>query len=376
MKQLTAIILPLFVLCSCASMTVNVSILDRKFWSSPEQLSDSISQQIAIVSIKRGNGDFNKVREMMKSEVLKAYDSYYKVLVKEGLDTRDREIVARKFVNTVDEAFIAADENFSKAFAKLGDAHKKPPIERLPVLYEAQSYLDKGYQAILSGQKQLSTDLNSVVISASIIRSRPMEAAKQADAKIETAVSGLIGDRGILEDPLASSVVYAPNVYWRKPESSPGLNETYTSGQFGNTDIAVKMEAVGSFTIKGVRLDASKITQATFAVGRQAIKTVAALYGIPTTTGEPKTSTTESGTLFPETPIGFESPERRLKAADEALLSRRIARLTLLEMILIQRNALTSNNVTEDVRAKALKTVKTFFESNRADLDSTTSSKK
>ena len=379
MKLLTALLLFFLVLCSCAHMTVNVSILDRKYWSSPEQMSNSISEQIAKMAMKRGNGDFTKVRESMKLEVTKAADNFYEDLRKKNIIAKNpviKETIANNLKLAVDTAFNKADQSFKIAFEKFGEASAKSPKDRLAILYEAQSNLDQGYQEILNAQEKISIELNQELIQGYSIRNSQPEMAKQVESKTKAALSGLIGDRGILEDPLASSVVYAPGSYWTRPESPAGINETYASGQFGNTDIAVKMEAVGSFTIKGVRLDASKITQATFAVGRQAIKTVAALYGIPTPTGETKTQTPGSETSFSETPIGFEPPDRRRAAADEALLGRRLARLTLLETILIQRKTLTDPNVPEAARMASIQTVKDIYKSNRSEIDIPTSSKK
>lgn len=62
----------------------------------------------------------------------------------------------------------------------------------------------------------------------------------------------------------------------------------------------------------------------------------------------------------------------RIAAADEAIIRRRLARLTVLETILIQRSVLidpaTDANATS-ARATAVKTVKDVFTANRGDLD-------
>jgi hypothetical protein len=57
----------------------------------------------------------------------------------------------------------------------------------------------------------------------------------------------------------------------------------------------MKMEADGVFTMKGVRLDASKTTEAAFAVIRQGINIAAAGSGLPVVKGTPKSTTATTG---------------------------------------------------------------------------------
>lgn len=377
MKLLPAFWLLALVFCGCAQLTVDVNVLDRKFWSSPEQLSNSIAEQVANMARKRANGEFTRARETINSQARQALVHLAKA---GGVDPGDVEPLATKLAKFVNDGFKNADGHFETAFTKLGSASADPK-NRLEILFQAQGEVDAGYASIRRVQEQVSADLRMHIeateLHLAISRSKPtvtaaVEPAKQAESKIEAATRGLIGDRGILDDPLASSVVYAPESYWQRPESPHGINNTYAAGTFGNTDIAIKMEAVGDFTIKGVRLDASKITQATFAVARQAINTAAALYGIPLPLGGTKTTTPAAATPFAETPIGFQSPDRRRAEADQALLLRRMARLTVLETILVQREALTNSATTpeaEAARALALKTVKEVFAANRNEIN-------
>jgi hypothetical protein len=309
-----------------------------------------------------------------------------------AVDRNDIPRLAAPLDRFVNEGFRQADQHFTAAFTQLAIASASPPPkDRLAQLFSAQKELDAGYAAIEQAQAQVSHDLREQIRVVEEFLSRApgagtqsdraakqsaLEEAKEATARTDKIVQGIIGDRGILDDPLASSVVYAPESYWRRPQAPHGINETYAAGNWGNTDIAVKMESVGDFTIKGVRLDASKITQATFAVTRQAVKTVAALYGIPTG-GAPGSAPAPSAP-FDETSIAFTSPDERRAAADEAYLRRRMARMSVMETILIQRDALTNPATTTDAeaaRAVAIATVKATFAANRSDLDGTADQK-
>ena len=362
-------------------MDVNVSLLDRKFWSSPEQLSNSISEQVADMVRKRGNGDFARTRQSIKSQAREALSQFAKV---GAVDPTDVERLAIPLNQFVDDRFAEADRHFAQAIQKLGLSYKALPLtNRLALLFEAQSDLETGYGSIRLAQDRLSADLRSKIeaVQGTLAATKvaaAVTAADKAASQMKDVVNGFIGQQGLLSDPLAASVVYAPESYWRRPEAPEGFNETYASGAFGNTDIAIKMESVGNFTIKGVRLDASKITQASFAVGRQAVKTVAAVYGMPLSS-DTKGAVSTSAAAFAETPIGFASPDQRRSAADELLVRRRLARLTVLETILIQRVALTNRAATANAdaaRVLAVKTVKDVFAAYRADLDAPQTSSK
>jgi len=387
MKILIFMIVPIFLLSGCAKMNIDVRILDRNFWSSPEHLSDSISEHVASMTRKRVNGNFVRTRESIKSQSLTAYEVLFQALLaNRQADPNDKEVFRKKIIGFTDARFNEADKYFAEAFIKLGDASKSSEKNtRMSMLFDAQSKLDAGYATILLAQNQLNTDLRAQIdVAKSLLSSETLtsvvEASKQAASKNQDTVTGLIGDQGILEDPLASNVVYAPESYWLRSEPPNGFNETYASGNFGNTDIAIKMESIGNFTIKGVRLDSSKITQATFSVGRQAIKTVAAIYGIPMPVGTTAKSPPQTPVAqFAETTVGFDSPDRKRAAAEEDRIRLRLARLTLLETILIQQEALINTDITEkanSARATAIKTVKDVFTANRALLDDSASTSK
>ena len=380
MKLRPAILLPALAMCGCAQLAVNVSILDHNYWSSPEVLSNSISDQVANITRKRGSGEFTRTQISIRS---KAREALSRLAASGDVDRSDIDKLMVPLNKFIDDGFNDADKHFAAAFQKLDIPSKTPRAKRLTELFSAQSELDAGNSSIRLVEDQISSDLRIRIDGArknpakrSPALAAELNLADKAVSEVKETLMGLIGNKGILNDPLASSVVYAPEAYWRRADS-PGINETFASGTFGNTDIAVKMESIGNFTIKGVRLDASKITQATFAVGRQAVKTVAAVNGIPLPTGT-NTASTGTAALYPETPVSISSPDARIATADEAIIRRRFARLTVLETILIQRTVLINTDTDANAtlaRATAVKTVKDVFTANRGDLDTTPTTK-
>jgi hypothetical protein len=360
-------------LAGCAQMTVQVDILDRKYWSSAAELSNVLLERIATDARKRGNGEYADAREAMKANAEKAFDAFFVPLVKSNrASATDRPKFVAALHGTIDKAYEGSAAKFDSAFAIYSAvATQPPPKDQLPRLFQAMKELDEANGIIRSVRRQISEDLKAQIDTLLFTPAEKVAAqapVQRAEASNRQVARGLLGDRDILNDPLASSVVYAGETYWVRPESPKGFNETYAQGMFGNTDVAVKMESVGNFTLKGVRLDASKITQASFSVVRQAIKATAALSGIPLPSGAASSSTTPAA-AFAETPISLTSPDQRRAAAEDSLMQRRMARLLVLETIVANRKALTDDKATDDARAAAVKTVKDVFSANRADLD-------
>lgn len=102
----------------------------------------------------------------------------------------------------------------------------------------------------------------------------------------------------ILGDPMASLITRAPEKYWRKYKKNVNIkiendldgkrklgksryNRIKAQTFFGNADIAVKMDNPGSFTIKGVRMDATESIKTSFKVLNQGIKYMSFAAGIP-----------------------------------------------------------------------------------------------
>jgi len=178
---------------------------------------------------------------------------------------------------------------------------------------------------------------------------------RQTQTAIEQKVESLTGGAHLIDDPLAPIVIAAPDEFWKGV-----YNKTSALGTMGNTDIAIKMETVGSFTIKGLRVDASKVTEATFDVLKQSIRMVAAAYGVPLPAAEKKTKQDAGGS---PTDVLMAADEVRQVADRKRLLSKTAA-LTLLDLIIAQRSDLNS----APTRSTAIQNLKRSFEAYKGQL--------
>lgn len=82
----------------------------------------------------------------------------------------------------------------------------------------------------------------------------------------------------LLDDKAVGPVVHADRKCWKPAKPA---NKARGVSRGGNADIAIKMEKDGKFVVKGVRLDAEKVTEAVFKSVTKAIVLVAKAYGVP-----------------------------------------------------------------------------------------------
>ncbi|UJP63826.1 hypothetical protein [Mongoliitalea daihaiensis] len=100
----------------------------------------------------------------------------------------------------------------------------------------------------------------------------------------------------IYSDQFSYLITRAPNKYWRKYKTNVNLNSSadrdmgklkarYNKAKactfFGNSDIAIKMDNPGTFTVKGVRMDANESIKTSFKVLNQGIKYLGYSAGVP-----------------------------------------------------------------------------------------------
>jgi hypothetical protein len=165
------------------------------------------------------------------------------------------------------------------------------------------------YDKTLTLFKIACHDLADLVIIESTKSNNEALISKAENIK-ETVINNLnqfqskFGD-SVLSDPNASIIASLPEMYWVKFKRKHSLSDTTLNPKtigdkkyykkyktshynttiartfFGNSDIAIKMESPGEFTIKGVRVDADEAVKTSFKVLNQGIKYLAYAQGIP-----------------------------------------------------------------------------------------------
>lgn len=104
---------------------------------------------------------------------------------------------------------------------------------------------------------------------------------------VEASKRSLTGGQGIVEDPYAYTVASAEDSLWAHQ-----FNTVVGKGTFGNFNMAVKMEDLGDFTLKGLTFDPSDVARVASKVTTQALLLASQIAGVPV---DLATSDTSSG---------------------------------------------------------------------------------
>lgn len=358
-----AVIISLCVLMlsGCARLSVRVDILNSAFWVSPQYVDSVTLAKIVGMEQAILDGRFTNWREEYKADVKQTLVEISKEPLPAGLNVRriepspqNIEALANGFnKNAIDPYYNAARGFFEKAYVETSTAGKATS--------DAKTHYRNGMETLAQLSREVTKAIQRTIQSS--LPNDPEYWDSKALQNLERkSGEGLIGGAEILEDPHAAAVVYAPKEYW----TGPPYNRTLCTGSFGSTDCAVKMDGLGDFTLKGVRLDASKITQATFSVAREAIQVVGAVYGIPVPKSQP-TQATQGGQGSDNQALGeITSPVKRQRDAETAILQFRLARIAMFETIVAQRQAIIGDN--QDTREKAIAAIKPVLKANREQL--------
>ena len=335
--------------CGCANLDVTVHVLDQKYWSSTAYAQSLYREDIVRMAGVIHRGEFARRREQAAADATAAFDEFVHRNARSvpKLAAR-RQTVRDSLRSEVNNRYEAARTRFLQAFAVLSRADSEKPAELQAAIRE---YGEGAAELqVLEARINAFLDVSEAAPAAKDAMTAEANSVSQAATK---PAQGLIGDYGILDDPLASAIVYAPEEYW-----VGCFNETSALGALGNTDIAIRMENVGNFTIKGVRNDAAKITQATFAVGRAAVQTVAAVYGVPISragAGAASQPTSKPGEFLVAAP-DFENPNRRANAALQAAQHLRMTKLAIFELLVASKDRLVAAD--DAVRSATIRAIR------------------
>lgn len=90
-------------------------------------------------------------------------------------------------------------------------------------------------------------------------------------------LTSLVGQDGLFREREAYTVANAPEDVWKR-----NFDRSYSWSLFGDTNVAIKMESRGSFSIKGVSFDPSEITRVASKVVTQSLLAWTQIAGVPT----------------------------------------------------------------------------------------------
>jgi len=392
------------VLGGCSQMTVTVSVFNPEYLDSTPFLATEVHtlRQKAEVTLRDktlDNGAWAAARTLANAAADTVYAKLSSRVQVKDQDRFHKDVYARfaylfydamrpgiagarnaleDAVDTANHARLISihDERcrhlaFSNARAKFIDANAKvraiveEPIRLTSTSGPGSSLIERSFNAAIADVAKTSPGVTLDGTLVADVHTSAVGAKPAAEVHLDR-----LAPNNLFDDPNAPLVAGADKAAWRA-----SYNRTYGSGSLGNTDIAVIMEDFGSFTIKGVRNDTSKVTDATF----HSINLLTYLAG--TAAGVP--TPFKPLNLEGETPVTDTSDARAdITAADKKtadskaiLLRQRSAAVDDLSALLAERKVLTDNATAaspNDARKAALARIKSTFDANASELHAST----
>lgn len=327
MKLIAAVITGILVLglSGCARMSVQVDILDRRGLSAEEALESRVGWSSSQHELASSRGEYARRLEI----ILDALTAQYRILVAktettaedmdEGLQSARRSVGAA--LSRLAAERDGASRRYQRALLLRASQRQREMKISNDEFALALSRWDAFYAKI---EHTFDGDAKAIAVLQSSLRG--LQAGSRLTQAGKMQLDLLTAGQGLFDDPYAAFVVNAPESNWK------GLyNRAHGSGVGGNTDLAIKMEGPGMFTVKGLKQDGSKLAQASLQTLKQGVRMVGVAYGLPL------------GALAPSLPA---APDVGAVLAPLAELSppglSRRATVDLLDRVLDEQGALAS----------------------------------
>lgn len=194
-------------------------------------------------------------------------------------------------------------------------------IHDLASLETAVKALDKAIHAFEQKEsaalKQISSDMFGLLRGAGLSTTEHAPFMRRLDHQIgqaQTLAKQSLFGGAVIADPVISLVVRAHEKQWRKYKevdlmtpagdkrklAKARINKAKVGTIFGNADVAIKMDAPGTFTVKGVRVDADAAIAASFEMMQMGLKYMVYATGIPVPDPASGSGTTNTMRAMPE----------------------------------------------------------------------------
>ncbi|HWB55189.1 MAG TPA: hypothetical protein VG722_13390 [Tepidisphaeraceae bacterium] len=365
----------------CGTMTVHVDVLDRTTNPIPFVLPGVMDKE-QQVSNNRSIGAYAAKQQELSNTIHAA------IAQGTSLSTRPGDLIVsldtvkpleQAMDNDVTTTFSEALKYYDQGLASMQTFRQLKPErlqERQQALLSAQAAFATGDSEIADLSSKLAHRLNQLqrftpkadnnAATQAALDKFAMSEGKDIVTAAEDVGRSLVAYE-ILDDPAAPAIVGASNDDWK-----PHFNRTFGFGLIGNTDIAVQMRGVGDYTIKGVRLDAAKATQATFDGVHAAVSIAAAAYGIPVPLPNASSSTASTATTAT---LGttVQTSTQQLQSAQDVQHAAHVAELNILDALVIQGTIVQQDPPKaaslSDTAKQAVKIISATYQANRPNLD-------
>lgn len=289
-------------LSGCAKLEVKVSVYNPDMDDQPAITRKRAAQAAANWERLRTTGMEDAKRNAINASS-KAFDIF-----------KDSTVVAKeefsstksKVTKSISDAFDSAWEEYKNGYANYlvarGDTSNPPQYKADSRFRQAVFHFANGDNILANSLQAIRGDFNTVrdLAPRALMKSdgttvsidqliAQIDAAERMTASVIPKISG----SDLTVDPDISLIASAPPRAW-----SGTFNRVYGHGNIGNTDIAIVASTdyadasggVPTFVMKGIRLDASNVTRATFQGIKDMLRVAAVASGVPLAAAVPQSS--------------------------------------------------------------------------------------
>lgn len=130
-----------------------------------------------------------------------------------------------------------------------------------------------------SGTIQLAGASTAAVTPPAVVAPVAPDAEQsETEEKLKRNLKSIIPGQSLSNSDYAYAVMSADDHQWQEK-----FNHAKGNGRFGNSDIAIKLDSSGNFTVKGMQFDPSTVATIAAKVGTQSLLIATQLAGVPST---------------------------------------------------------------------------------------------
>lgn len=315
-------------------MKVNVSILDRSYWATAKPMA-----------LQNAPDLFASYSEAQKADALDKTLKRLSEFIDSEAKAQNITITSANRDRMLHDVKQQVETDLKDYRASLEKAVRKywKALERTEASYRSHLSILNDYYEARDKFDETGAQLANLINS-----SASPTLKQQMTSRAAEAAAGGAGFNEIRSDGAFSLVVGAPASFWH--DSVDAIDaETW----YGNGDIAIKATdaAATNFTLKGVKLDATKTISATVGVTRAAVQTIATIYGVPA----PLAPKADAGAGQQNQEKSEPSPTALTALAKKQIKAMRSDRLATLDALLARQSALLDADDTK--RGTAVDTI-------------------
>lgn len=336
----------------CATMSVKVSVINQK---KLKEMPGVIEAEVNRTEQQIYQNLSNDIYYKQKYDLITMIDTVLAdSILRANIDTSTIKEMAAGARGYINKTFQDAIADFHVGLQLSEQARADSNNEEL--LLKARSNFAAGNNLLKELANKLNKNFDGISSGPlSVLMNISPEDREKETQKIYSLIQGA----DILGDPLTSFVVKTGHKkkYWKG-----AYNKTITKNGFGNSDVAIAMESLGNFTIKGVRLDAANVVAASFKTLSQSIQFLSAVYGgVPSSV---KSADTETPAPVPDYNKRSDVDAKQKELEIQSRLSR-LSSIAIMDAILSRRNDLEDATKLPD----AVTSIKTTFEIYKPQLN-------